>query len=133
MHISCYTLQHVATHCHTLQHTMLDTSTHTSFKKKIAGIPVRFDMHISCHTLQHTATHCNTPYYTLQHTLRIQVFCRYFFCYGYCATLLVKHYLTIFWNSDRIHKLYFPGIPFVMGTVPLHRVRSTGLRYDDFH
>jgi hypothetical protein len=39
-----HTLQHIATHCNTLQHTTCH------------GIA-----HLFCNTLQHTATHCNIP------------------------------------------------------------------------
>jgi len=42
----CYTLQHTATHCNTLQHR--------------PEILIEFAK-LKCYTLQHTATHCSTP------------------------------------------------------------------------
>jgi len=47
-------LQHIATHCNTLQH---NTTT-------IACSP---SPHLLCNTLQHTATHCNTLQHTATH------------------------------------------------------------------
>jgi len=46
--VICCTLQHVAAHCNTTQHTK---------------IRHHFGLHY-CNTLQHTATHCNTLQYT---------------------------------------------------------------------
>jgi len=67
----CYTPQHAATRCNTLQHILYDY-TCTKFH-----FPVIFHFLIStnathCNTLQHTATHCNTLQHTATHCNTLQ-------------------------------------------------------------